>query len=141
MLQILTSYCIALATFVIVDLVWLNIAAKELYRRALQPLLAAQYNVAPAMLFYVTFIAVLIYFVIAPALKKDDLPTALIRAAVLGGICYATYNLTNFATLRDWPLSITIIDIIWGTVLTVTTTAITLIAMQSKWIKSHIGKA
>lgn len=141
MLQILTSYFIALATFVVIDLVWLNLAAKELYRRALQPLLATQYNLAPAMLFYFAFIAVLVYFVIAPALKKDDLPLALLRAGILGAMCYATYNLTNFATLHDWPLSITIIDIIWGTVLTITTTAITLIALQSKWLKTRVGKA
>lgn len=140
MLQILTSYVIALATFVVVDAIWLNFAAKELYRRALQPLLATQFNLAPTAIFYLAFVAVLVYFVVAPALKKDDLPLALIRAGILGAICYATYNLTNLSTLHDWPLSITIIDIIWGTVLTITTTAITLIAMQSKWLKPRVRK-
>lgn len=135
MLQTLQSYFIALVTFVLTDLVWINIAARELYRRSLGGLLSGQVLLAPAGLFYLIYTAGLVYFVIAPALKKDNLQLALIRAACLGAVAYATYDLTNFATLKGWPLTITIVDVAWGVVLTMAVTAITLIAMQSKWLK------
>lgn len=139
MLRNLQSYCIALITFVVIDLVWTNIAAHELYHRALSSLLADQVQLAPALLLYLVYIAGLVYFVIAPALhkesKKDNLQPALARAALLGLVAYASYDLTNLATLKNWPLTITLVDIAWGIVLTTATTAVTLIAMQSKWLK------
>jgi len=120
----------ALATFLVIDLFWLNVAAKEFYRRALADYLSPQANVAPGLLLYALLVAGLTYFVILPAQKDKNMPLALMRSAFLGIICYATYDLTNLAIARNWPVSVTIIDIIWGAVLMMSTTAITLILMQ-----------
>jgi uncharacterized membrane protein len=130
MLIIAQSYSMALATFLIIDLFWLNVAAKELYRRALTDYLAPQATLAPGIILYALLVAGLTYFVILPAQKDKNMPLALMRAAFLGVICYATYDLTNLAIARSWPLSVTIIDIIWGAVLMMSTTAITLILIQ-----------
>lgn len=130
MLTTLYSYGIALITFLIIDMFWLQIAAKDLYRRSLGGLLTDSPNLFAACIFYALFIAALVYFVIHPAQRDKDFNRALVRAAALGGICYATYDLTNLAVLRDWPLSITVIDIIWGIVLSTAVTAITLIFLQ-----------
>jgi len=119
-----------MTTFLIIDMFWLNIAAKDLYRRALGPLLAPSPNIWAAVIFYLAYIAALMYFVINPARQDGDFVKALIGGAIFGAICYATYDLTNLAVLRDWPLNITIIDIIWGAVLTMSVTAITLILLQ-----------
>mgnify|MGYP000919583091 CR=1 FL=1 len=130
MLITLYSYGIALVTFLIVDMFWLQIAAKDLYRRSLGGLLTDTPNLLAAVIFYALFIAALVYFVLRPAQEDRNFKRALTRAAVLGGICYATYDLTNLAVLRGWPVGITIIDIIWGIVLSMTVTAITLILLQ-----------
>ena len=130
MLTTFLSYIMALATFLVIDLFWLNVAAKEFYRRALADYLSPQANVAPGLLLYALLVAGLTYFVILPAQKDKNMPLALMRSAFLGVICYATYDLTNLAIARNWPVSVTIIDIIWGAVLMMSTTAITLILMQ-----------
>lgn len=130
MLTTFLSYIMALATFLVIDLFWLNVAAKEFYRRALADYLSPQANVAPGLLLYALLVAGLTYFVILPAQKDKNMPLALMRSAFLGIICYATYDLTNLAIARNWPVSVTIIDIIWGAVLMMSTTAITLILIQ-----------
>lgn len=131
MLTTALSYITALTTFLVIDLFWLNIAAKEFYRRALADYLAPQASLAPGLILYALLVAGLTYFVILPAQKDKNMPLALMRAAFLGVITYATYDLTNLAIAQGWPLSVTIIDIIWGAVLMMSTTAITLILMQN----------
>lgn len=135
MLDTLYTYGIALTTFLVVDMFWLNIAAKDLYKRSIGQFLAANPNLGAAGIFYAAYIATLVYFVINPARQNNDFPQALLRAAIFGGICYATYDLTNLAVLKDWPLSLSIIDIIWGMVITMAVTAITLILLQRLGIK------
>ncbi|MEI7818858.1 MAG: DUF2177 family protein [bacterium] len=135
MLNTLYTYGIALTTFLMIDLFWLNIAAKELYRRSIGQYISATPNLGAAGIFYAAYIAVLVYFVINPARADGNFPQALLRAALFGGICYATYDLTNLAVLKDWPLTLSIIDIIWGMVLTMAVTAITLILLQRFGIK------
>ncbi|MCC7543398.1 DUF2177 family protein [bacterium] len=130
MLTTIYTYPIALVTFLIIDMFWLQIAAKDLYKRSLGPLLSANPNLGTAFIFYGLYIAALLYFVIQPVYKDHNFTQALIRAAVFGGICYATYDLTNLAVINGWPVAITVIDIIWGIVLTTAVTAITLIIMQ-----------
>lgn len=135
MLNTFYTYLIAFITFLAIDMVWLNFAAKDLYRRAIGQFLAANPNISAAFIFYAAYIAALVYFVINPARQDGNFGQALIRAAVFGGICYATYDLTNLAVMKDWPLSLSIIDIIWGMVLTMSVTAITLILLQRFGIK------
>ncbi len=111
------TYLLALAIFFLIDMVWLGLVAKNFYRGQLGELLSPKVNWAAAILFYLLFIAGLQFFVIAPALRAGDPLQALWQGALFGLIAYATYDLTNLATLRDWPLPVTLVDLAWGAVL------------------------
>jgi len=110
-------YLLALAVFFAVDMVWLGVVAKGLYRRALGPLLSPKVNWVAAGLFYLLFIGGLLVFAIRPALLQGAPLKALGLGALLGLISYATYDLTNLATLKDWPVIVTVVDLCWGAVL------------------------
>jgi uncharacterized membrane protein len=113
----LKLYCIALPIFFAVDMVWLGVAAKNFYAKHIGFLMKANVNWAAAILFYLLFIGGLVVFVVTPALEKGSWVRALLFGALFGLITYATYDLTNLATLKDWPLVVTVVDLIWGTVL------------------------
>jgi uncharacterized membrane protein len=113
----LKLYCIALPIFFGLDMVWLGVAAKNFYAKQIGLLMAPKVNWAAAILFYLLFLAGLVVFVIAPAVEKDSWVRALMLGALFGLITYATYDLTNLATLKDWPLALTVVDLIWGTIL------------------------
>ncbi|MGA8068175.1 MAG: DUF2177 family protein [Terriglobales bacterium] len=113
----LRLYCIALPIFFAVDMVWLGVAAKSFYARQIGFLMKANVNWAAAILFYLLFIAGLVVFVVAPAVERGSWLRALLFGALFGLITYATYDLTNLATLKDWPLAVTVVDLIWGMVL------------------------
>jgi uncharacterized membrane protein len=113
----LLQYGIALLVFFAIDLVWLGVIAQKLYAKYLGYLLAKQVNWAAAIIFYLIFIGGLMFFVISPSLLDLNVQQLLIRAALYGFITYATYDLTNLATIRDWPITITLIDLVWGTFL------------------------
>ena len=117
-------YLIALIIFVIIDGIWLGFIAKDLYRKELGHLLASNPNWTSAVIFYLLFLVGLVYFVINPGIEKESIMTVVISGALFGLLTYATYDLTNLATLKEWPLKITIIDLIWGTSLsTIVSTA------------------
>lgn len=107
-------YGVALVVFLIIDLVWLAFIAKTLYQKELGFIMSAKPNWTAAILFYLIFIVGLVFFVINPAVQKDSWTYALFVGMLFGLISYSTYDLTNLATLADWPLKITIIDLIWG---------------------------
>jgi uncharacterized membrane protein len=107
-----------------IDLIWLGFVAKNIYAKYLGYLMAPQVNWLAALIFYVIFIIGVLYFVIAPSLVDRDLVQLVIRAMLFGFITYATYDLTNLATIRDWPITITIIDLIWGTTLSTSVSVI-----------------
>ena len=113
----LKLYCIALPIFFAVDMVWLGLAAKNFYAKHIGFLMKANVNWAAAILFYLLFIAGLVAFVVTPAVEKGSWVRAVLFGALFGLITYATYDLTNLATLRGWPLLVTVVDLIWGTVL------------------------
>jgi len=115
--QTLFLYLITLALFFLVDLVWLGVVAKGFYRRHLGALMSPRVNWAAAAFFYLLFIVGLVVFAVRPALLAGEPVRALFGGALLGLICYATYDLTNLATLKDWPLVVTIVDLAWGTFL------------------------
>lgn len=98
-------------------MVWLGLAAKNFYAKHIGFLMKANVNWAAAILFYLLFLAGLVVFVIAPAFEKDSWIHALILGALFGLITYATYDLTNLATLKGWPLALTVVDLSWGAVL------------------------
>lgn len=77
-----------------------------------------------AAIFYLLFIGGLVYFVVEPSLHSGTIPDVVVRGALFGLVTYATYDLTNLATLREWPLLVTVADLVWGTVLTAATAAV-----------------
>lgn len=118
----MTRYFIAyVATgiaFAAIDAIWLRTMAKRLYRPEIGELMARDFRIAPAVIFYLLYVAGMIYFAVGPALGSGRWQTAALNGAILGMLCYMTYDLTNQATLKVWSLKVTIADIIWGTVLT-----------------------
>ncbi|MFY9701072.1 MAG: DUF2177 family protein [Terriglobales bacterium] len=113
----LKVYCIALPIFFALDMVWLGLAAKNFYAKHIGFLMKTNVNWAAAILFYLLFIAGLVVFVVTPAIEKGSWARALLFGALFGLITYATYDLTNLATLKNWSLAVTVVDLIWGTVL------------------------
>jgi uncharacterized membrane protein len=110
-------FLIALPVFFVIDMIWLVIVAKNFYRGQLGGLMKQDINWYAAIIFYIIFIAGLVTFVISPAVEKQSWVHALFYGALFGLITYSTYDLTNLATLKDWPVMVTIVDLIWGTVL------------------------
>ena len=111
------NFIITFIVFMGIDLIWLGLIAKNLYSKHIGYIMRTPPNWVAAILFYVLFIVGLMFFALYPALEKGQVWYALFYGAFFGFICYATYDLTNLATLKGWPITITLIDLIWGTVL------------------------
>jgi uncharacterized membrane protein len=118
-------YLIALPVFLAIDMVWLTLIAKNFYAKHIGYLMAKNPNLFAAFIFYLIFIVGLIVFVITPAFDKKMWTQALLSGAFFGLVTYATYDLTNLATVKDWPIIITIVDLIWGMVLSASVSVIT----------------
>ena len=118
-------YFIALPVFFAIDMLWIGILAKNFYAQQIGFLMRTDINWVAAILFYLLYIVGLVLFVIAPAVEKGSWTHAVLFGALFGLIAYATYDLSNLATVKDWPLVVTIVDLIWGTVLAVAVSAIT----------------
>lgn len=112
------AYVATGVVFLAIDAVWLTLAAQRLYRPLMGDMLLEGFRLVPAMLFYLIYIAGIVVFAIAPALASERWTTAALHGAFLGLFAYATYDLTNQATLRNWPLAVTVADLCWGTFLT-----------------------
>jgi uncharacterized membrane protein len=110
----LKTYSVAFITFIVFDLIWLGFIAKNLYNRYLGYIMRPSPGWIAAILFYLLYLTGIVFFVINPALEKQSWRFALFAGMFFGLITYATYDLTNLATLKDWPLLITIIDLAWG---------------------------
>lgn len=124
MLQNTKIYAITFVIFFIIDIIWLALVAKNFYNLQIGFLMKSSVNWTAAICFYLLFIAALVFFIINPALAKNSMNYALFAGAFFGLITYATYDLTNLATLKDWPLKLTIIDLVWGTSLSALTSTI-----------------
>jgi uncharacterized membrane protein len=115
----------ALGVFFVIDMVWLVLVAKNFYQKQIGFLMRPDVNWVAAIIFYLLFIAGLVTFVISPALEKQSWVHALLFGALFGLITYATYDLTNLATLKDWPLLVTIVDLVWGMVVSASVSVLT----------------
>jgi len=118
MLLHLTAYIATAFVFFAIDYVWLSQVAKRFYFVHLDGLLLDTPRMGAAGLFYMAYVAGIVIFAVAPALKADSFTMALTYGALFGMFAYATYDMTNYATLRDWPLIVVVVDITWGTLLT-----------------------
>ncbi len=115
--SILLSYCLTFIVFLSIDIFWLGVVAKKLYRRYLGKFLSEDINWKAAIIFYLIFVIGIFYFSIYPALSRESVIYAVVSGSIFGFITYSTYDLTNLATLKGWPVAIVFIDIAWGTVL------------------------
>jgi len=139
LVKILMAYAVAALAFGILDAVWLRNAAPLLYRPALGDLLAEKFRWGPAIAFYVLFIAALTYFAVLPGLLSAGsnattifagVPLSIMHGMFIGLVCYATYDLTNQATLKVWSTQMTLIDIAWGASATALASGLAVFAVQ-----------
>lgn len=118
MMQPLQLYAITVIIFLVLDAVGIKFMIRPVFEQHVGHLLAEQLRLLPALSFYLTYVAGLIWMVSMPALRDAAPLQALIGGMVLGFLCYSTYEMTNFATLADWSIDQVLIDVGWGTVLT-----------------------
>ena len=113
----LKLYLLTFPVFFLVDMLWLGVIARKFYRRNLHQFLADEVNWVAAFAFYFMYIVGILFFATIPALQSGTLQKAAFLGAAFGFFTYATYDLTNMATLNKWPLNVVVVDILWGTVL------------------------
>ncbi len=118
-------YFIALPVFFVIDMIWLVLVARNFYSKHLGFIMRPDVKWFAAIVFYLLFIGGLVVFVISPALSKHSFLHALLYGALFGLITYATYDLTNLATLKDWPVIVTVVDLIWGMLLSASVASVT----------------
>lgn len=116
--QYITAYIATVIVFLGIDFVWLTRIANQFYAAQLGDFLLENPRLGAAAVFYLFYVVGIVYFAVMPALSGGGLSTALVSGALLGAIAYATYDVSNYATLKDWPLTVLFVDIAWGTVLT-----------------------
>ena len=116
-MSFIKSYLVTFIVFIILELFWLIILAKDLYAKELGYIMKSKPNLIPAAIFGLLFVGGLVFFVVNPAIDQNSRSYALFAGVLYGLITYATYTLTNLANLESWPLKVTIIDLLWGMVL------------------------
>lgn len=113
------AYGTAALTLVVLDGIWLSSVGKAVFRPPLEALLSDRLRWGPAIAFYLLYVAGVLIFAVGPALKANGgWSQALLMGALFGFFCYATYDLTNMATLKVWPTHVALIDVAWGTAVT-----------------------
>ncbi len=130
MTKYLAAYAATIAVVAALDLLWLGVIAKSIYQQGIGHLMADRPNFSVAVLFYAVFAAGLMVFAIAPSGAGSAWSKTLIAAALFGFIAYATYDLTNLATLKNWPVGLSVLDMAWGTLLSVTSAAAGKVALD-----------
>lgn len=130
MALIIKSYVSAFLVFFAIDMLWLGLIAKNFYGAKLGHLMTPKVLWTPAFIFYMLFVAGILFFVVFPALQKGSWTYALGAGALFGLITYATYDLTNLATLKDWPLVVTMVDLVWGSVLSASTATLSFLIIN-----------
>lgn len=114
-------YFLTLLVFLAIDILWLTVISKNLYSTYLSHLLAENPRLVPAVIFYIVFVVGIIVFAVLPGYMDKSIIKTILLGALFGALSYATYDLTNLATLKDWPVLITVIDILWGSTVSVLT--------------------
>jgi len=128
----LKLYALTVPVFFIIDLFWLGVVARGFYQKNLKYILSPNVNWTAAIIFYLMYIAGILIFAVLPGVAKDSVRHAALWGALFGFFTYATYDLTNLALLKDWPLNIVVVDILWGVVLC--TVVATLSFYIARWL-------
>jgi uncharacterized membrane protein len=133
-MKYIPQYITAIIVFFAIDLVWLNVVAKSFYRDQIGHLLRDSFLAAPAIIFYLLFLVGLLIFAVLPGLQADSVAKAATLGALFGFFTYATYDFTNLATLKDWPVLVTAVDLVWGSFLSGTvSTLVFIISKKFGW--------
>jgi uncharacterized membrane protein len=127
--MVILQFLVVAAAFAVIDAIWLK-TMNPFYRGQIGELLADRPNLGYAVVFYVIYIAGIVFFALRPALDGGSWLSAVGYGAALGAFAYATYDLTNAATLKTWPLQLIVVDILWGAVLTA-------LATLAGWLVFH----
>lgn len=123
MTQFVKLFIMSAGVFLVFDLFWLLVISKKMYQQFIGHLMG-ETRMGPALIFYFLYIVGVVFFVLLPGIEKNSLSTILFSGALFGLICYGTYDLTNLATLKGWPVWMTVIDLCWGTFVTASTAGI-----------------
>jgi len=118
------AYISAAIVFGVMDAIWLRWAGPNLYEPVIGEIMAENFRIAPASAFYLVYLAGMCWFAIKPGLESGQVSTALLNGAILGAVCYATFDLTSQAVFKVWATHISVADILWGTFVTGTSAAI-----------------
>jgi uncharacterized membrane protein len=110
----LKLYALTIPVFFLIDLLWLGVIAKGFYHRHLGHVLSPQVNWSAAVLFYLVYISGILFFAVRPAISAGSWSQAAVLGALFGFFTYATYDLTNLATIANWPVSVVVVDMAWG---------------------------
>jgi uncharacterized membrane protein len=129
----LKLYLATVPVFFLVDMIWLGFVARSFYQRQLGFILSDKVNWTAAIVFYLIFISGIILFAVLPALETKSLGKAALLGGLFGFFTYATYDLTNLATIKDWPITVVIVDMVWGFVLCSAVAATSFLI--AKWLK------
>lgn len=129
-MNFLLYFGIAFVVFLAIDALWLGLVAPKFYKAQIGHLMADKPNLIAALVFYLIFIVGLVYFVLLPAVTNDSWVTAFANGALFGFVTYATYDLTNFATLKGWPITMVIVDLTWGLALSTSVSLISYFIIQ-----------
>jgi len=121
----LKLYAISLVVFLAIDAVWLTLVAKNFYSNQIGFLMKQNPNLLAALIFYLLFIVGIVVFVLMPSINNGSWKQALMLGALFGLITYATYDLTNLATVKNWPILVTIVDLFWGMILSASVSVLT----------------
>jgi uncharacterized membrane protein len=116
-MRFIVPYLTVGTSFLVIDMVWLSVMAQRLYRPALGAILRPAPDLVPAAFFYLFYPLGLLAFAVIPAVQEQSVFRALASGMMFGFFTYATYDLTNQATLRNWSTTLTLVDILWGTLL------------------------
>ena len=128
---IIKLYVLTLLPFLVLDGIWLGTVARGFYASQLGSLLRPNINYLVAGSFYLTYVGGLVFFAVAPALAGDSVQIALLNGSLLGLVAYATYNMTNLATLRNWPLLMSAVDTVWGVALTAVSASVGMLVTRT----------
>ncbi|OGB78247.1 hypothetical protein A2296_01750, partial [candidate division CPR3 bacterium RIFOXYB2_FULL_35_8] len=123
-MNVVKIYGLALVVFLAIDFLWLSLIAKDFYGEHLGFLMRDDPNLLAALIFYLLFVGGIVFFVIMPNKEQGSLTTMLLSGMFFGLVSYATYDLTNYATIKDWPFIIVVVDLAWGAIISGFTTTV-----------------
>lgn len=116
-MDVFRNYLITFIVYFLVEITWLTLVARNFYAKYLGHLMADNPNLIVSIIYFIVAVVGLVFFAVNPAVEKNSLTYALMAGAIFGLMTYATYSMTNFATLKDWPFIVTVVDVGWGIVL------------------------